>query len=99
MGKMEVPTFKEEFGGLTVTIKREIFTEIQRGGRVDDKTGRIVKNGISKRENGSHNVVSGVVSLSQVHLTERQKRECEIIEDNPFVSSKQMSVVLSVVCQ
>ena len=94
--ELEVPTFKEEFGGLTVTIKREIFTEIQRGGRVDDKTGRIVKNDISKRENGSHNVVSGVVSLSQVHLTERQKRECEIIEDNPFVSSKQMSVVLSV---
>ena len=94
--ELDVPTFKEEFGGLTVTIKREIFTEIQRGGRVDDKTGRIVKNDISKRENGSHNVVSGVVSLSQVHLTERQKRECEIIEDNPFVSSKQMSVVLSV---
>ena len=94
--ELEVPTFKEEFGGLTVTIKREIFTEIQRGGRVDDKTGRIVKNDISKRENGCHNVVSGVVSLSQVHLTERQKRECEIIEDNPFVSSKQMSVVLSV---
>ena len=94
--ELDVPTFKEEFGGLTVTIKREIFTEIQRGGRVDDKTGRIVKNDISKRENGCHNVVSGVVSLSQVHLTERQKRECEIIEDNPFVSSKQMSVVLSV---
>ena len=94
--ELEVPTFKEEFGGLTVTIKREIFTEIQRGGHVDDKTGRIVKNDISKRENGCHNVVSGVVSLSQVHLTERQKRECEIIEDNPFVSSKQMSVVLSV---
>ena len=94
--ELEVPTFKEEFGGLIVTIKREIFTEIQRGGRVDDKTGGIVKNDISKRENGCHNVVSGVVSLSQVHLTERQKRECEIIEDNPFVSSKQMSVVLSV---
>ena len=94
--ELDVPTFKEEFGGLTVTIKREIFTEIQRGGRVDDKTGRIVKNDISKRENGCHNVVSGVVSLSQVHLTERQKRVCEIIEDNPFVSSKQMSVVLSV---
>ena len=35
--ELEVPTFKEEFGGLTVTIKREIFTEIQRGGRVDDR--------------------------------------------------------------
>ena len=117
--ELEVPTFKEEFGGLTVTIKREIFTEIQRGGRIDDKTGRIVKDDNSKnvaqsegkerllslpsqsnvtegKENGSNNVVSGVVSLSQVHLTERQKRVCEIIENNPFVSSKQMSVVLSV---
>ena len=117
--ELEVPTFKEEFGGLTVTIKREIFTEIQRGGRIDDKTGRIIKDDDSKnvaqsegkeslpsfpsqsnvtegKENSSNNVVSGVVSLSQVHLTERQKRECEIIEDNPFVSSKQMSVVLSV---
>ena len=117
--ELEVPTFKEEFGGLTVTIKREIFMEIQRGGRIDDKTGRIVKDDDSKnvaqsegkesllslpsqsnvtegKENGSNNVVSGVVSLSQVHLTERQKRVCEIIENNPFVSSKQMSVVLSV---
>ena len=68
--ELEVPTFKEEFGGLTVTIKREISTEIQREGRVDDKTGRIVKNDISKREKGCHNVVSGVGSLSQYQLTE-----------------------------
>lgn len=90
--KLEVPTFKEEFGGLTVTIKREIFAAIQSGGRIDDRTGRIVK----KNDNDNENVVSDVVSLSQVYLTDRQQRICKLIEDNPTVSSKQMSQVLSV---
>ena len=90
--ELEVPTFKEEFGGLTVTIKREVFAAIQNGGRIDDKTGKIVKNG--SLDGG--NVVSDVVSLSQVYLTERQKIICQMIEDNPSVSSKQMSQVLSV---
>lgn len=90
--ELEVPTFKEEFGGLTVTIKREVFAAIQNGGRIDDKTGKIVKNG--SLDGG--NVVSDVVSLSQVYLTERQKIICQMIEDNPSVSSKQMSQVLLV---
>lgn len=89
---LEVPTFKEVFGGLTVTIKREIFAAIQSGGRIDDKTGRIVKNGVF----GSGNVVSDAVSLPQVYLTDRQKKICKMIEDNPSISSKQMSQVLSV---
>lgn len=38
-----------------------------------------------------------VVSLSVVQLTERQKKICDLINKNPFISSKQMSVVLSVV--
>ena len=79
-----------------MTIKREMFTAIQRGGRIDDRTGRIVKNDVSRKEDGGSNVVSGVVSLSQAYLTERQKKICDIIENNPFVSSKKMSVVLSV---
>ena len=79
-----------------MTIKRELFTAIQRGDRIDDRTGRIVKNDVSKKEDGDGNVVSGVVSLSQVHLTERQEKICKIIENNPFASSKQMSQVLSV---
>lgn len=90
--ELEVPTFKEEFGGLTVTIKREIFAAIQSGGRIDDRTGRIVK----KDDNDNENVVSDAVSLSQVYLTDRQQRICKLIEDNPTVSSKQMSQVLSV---
>ena len=90
--ELEVPTFKEDFGGLTVTIKREIFAAIQSGGRIDDRTGRIVK----KDDNDNENVISDVVSLSQVYLTERQKIICQMIEDDPSVSSKQMSQVLSV---
>lgn len=90
--ELEVPTFKEEFGGLIVTIKREIFVAIQSGGRIDDRTGRIVK----KNDNDNENVVSDAVSLSQVYLTDRQQRICKLIEDNPTVSSKQMSQVLSV---
>lgn len=42
------------------------------------------------------NVVSDVVSLSQVQLTDRQKRIVNLIKDNPFISAQEMSVVLSV---
>lgn len=39
---LEVPVFTEEFNGVTATIKREVFYAIQHGGRIDDKTGRLV---------------------------------------------------------
>jgi len=42
-------------------------------------------------------VTSNVTSLSQVQLSERQREICKLIKANSFVSSKQMSVVLSVV--
>ena len=42
-------------------------------------------------------VTSNVGSLSVVQLTERQKKICELIKGNSFISSRQMSVVLSVV--
>ena len=32
-----------------------------------------------------------------IELTDRQKEICKLIKENPFISSKQMSVVLSVV--
>ena len=41
-------------------------------------------------------VVSDAVSLSVVQLTDRQEKICKLIKENPFYSSKQMSVVLSV---
>lgn len=46
--------------------------------------------------NVTDNVVSNVVSVSQVHLTERQREIYKLIKANSFISSKQMSVVLSV---
>ena len=46
---------------------------------------------------GRKNVVSDVVSLSVVQLTDRQKKIRELIIKDPFISAQQMSVVLSVV--
>lgn len=47
------------------------------------------------------NVVSDVSrsvgSLSVAQLTDRQKRICKLIKENPLISGEQMSVVLSVV--
>ena len=43
------------------------------------------------------NVVSDVVSLSQVQLTDRQKKLLNLIKKNPFISAQEMSVVFSVV--
>ena len=40
---------------------------------------------------------SSVGSLSVVQLSERQKKICKLIKENPFISTQQMSVVLSVV--
>ena len=51
----------------------------------------------SGKKNVTSNVTSNVNSLSVVQLTDRQKRICELIKDNPFISAQQMSVVLSVV--
>lgn len=46
---------------------------------------------------GRKNVTSNVSSLSVVQLTERQKKIRELINENPYISGEQMSVVLSVV--
>ena len=50
---LQVPTLVEEFGGVRVIIKREIFHAIQNGGRIDPKTGRLIKAG--DRENDREN--------------------------------------------
>ena len=51
----------------------------------------------SKNINVGSNVTSDVGSLAVVQLTERQKGIIKLIRENPFMSSQQMSVVLSVV--
>ena len=60
---LEVPTLVEEFGGVRVIIKREIFYAIQHGGRIDPKTGRLAKGDDTK------NVTNDVTKK----LTERQR--------------------------
>ena len=45
----------------------------------------------------SDDVVSDVVSLSQVQLTDRQREILNLTKENPFVSAQEMSLVLSVV--
>lgn len=68
---LEVPTIQEEFGGVRVVIKREIFYGIQQGRRIDPKTGRLVPNGVmvDDTKNDTNN------------LTERQRL---IYESLPF---------------
>ena len=60
---LQVPTLVEEFGGVRVIIKREIFHAIQNGGRIDPKTGRLAKNGDTR------NVTNDVTK----NLTDRQR--------------------------
>lgn len=52
---------------------------------------------VSGRKNVSSSVSSDVGSLSVVQLSERHRKICELIRENPFISTQQMSVVLSVV--
>ena len=51
---------------------------------------------ISGRKDVTSFVTSDVSSLSVVQLSERQKKICDLIRENPFISGEQMSVVLSV---
>ena len=52
---------------------------------------------VSGRKNVVSGVVSDVVSMSQVKLSERQREICRLIKKDSFISAQQMSVVLSVV--
>ena len=48
---LEIPTFKEEFGGVTVVIKREIFQAIQQGKAAGDRQNDLdndLDNGLDK---------------------------------------------------
>ena len=72
---LEVPTIEEEFGGVRVIVKREIFYGIQHGGRVDPKIGRLIKAGDTK------NVTNDVTKK----LTERQRLIYELL---PFGITK-----------
>ena len=66
---LEVPTLVEEQGGVRVIIKRELFYGIQQGGRIDPKTGRLIK------ADGTKNVTNDVTKK----LTERQRVILEML--------------------
>ena len=78
---LEVPKIEEEFGGVRVIIKREVFYAIQHGGRIDPKTGRLITSDdkVDDKDNDK-------VKLSQ--LTERQQRIVSIIKLNDKVTAE-----------
>ena len=78
---LPMPTVKSHCGGTLVTFQRGF--DVIRGKK--NVKGDVVSD-----------VVSDAVSLSVVQLTDRQEKICKLIKENPFYSSKQMSVVLSV---
>ena len=79
-----MPKVQNFCGGVQVTVQRTKFMQMM-------NVGNNVGNDVAS------NVVSSVVSVSQVQLTERQQEIYKLIKANSFISSKQMSVVLSVV--
>lgn len=86
---LEVPTLEEEFGGVRVIIKREIFYAIQHGGRIDPETGRLVKDG--DRENDRENDRE-----KPVVLTQRQDLIISIIKKNDRVTTEELKEKLNV---
>lgn len=79
-----MPKVQNFCGGVQVTVQRTKFMQMMNVGN------NVASNVVSS-------VVSSVVSVSQVQLTERQREIYKLIKANSFISSKQMSVVLSVV--
>ena len=86
---LEVPTLVEEFGGVRVIIKREIFYAIQHGGRIDPQTGRLIKPGDKEndRENDKENPVV---------LTPRQEKLISIMRVNDRETTEEMKEKLGV---
>jgi len=66
---LEVPTLVEEQGGVRVIIKRELFYGIQQGGRIDPKTGRLIKADDTKNDTND----------DTKKLTERQRLIYELL--------------------
>ena len=77
-----MPTVEPHCGGTLVSFQRGF--DVVRGRR-------------NVTSNVPSDVGSSVGSLSVVQLSERQKKICKLIKENPFISTQQMSVVLSVV--
>lgn len=87
---LEVPTLVEEQGGVRVIIKRELFYGIQQGGRIDPKTGRLIKADDTK------NVTDNVTDDILRELTERQR---VIIGMLPFDDTEDVTETTSTLAQ
>ena len=79
---LPMPTVKSHCGGTLVSFQRGF--DVVRGSK-------FVATG------DSINVTSDVGSMSVVQLSERQRKICELIKSDAYISGQQMSVVLSVV--
>ena len=88
--ELEVPALVEEFGGVRVIIKREIFYAIQHGGRIDPKTGRLAKGDDPK------NVTDNVTDDGIDKLSERQR---VIIQLLPFNDKADVTETTSTLAQ
>lgn len=89
---MPMPKVENFCGGVRVSVQRTKFMEMTNDtDNVTDNVGGNVGGNVGS------DVSSDVSSLSVVQLTERQKKICKLIENNPFVSVSEMSEVLSVV--
>ena len=74
--------------------KVELCMPIERKGDTPDGNKEQGSDAVENRPDGD--VGSGVGSVSEVQLSDKQKRICELIANNPAISAKQMSEVLSV---
>ena len=83
-----MPTVENFCGGVRVTIQRTKFMQMM------NVTSNVVSNVVSDVVS---NVGSSVGSLSVAQLSDRQKKIRELILKDTFISTQQMSVVLSVV--
>lgn len=87
---LELPTMIEAEGGVRIIIKREIFYGIQQGGRIDPKTGRLIKADDTK------NVTDNVTDDNLRELTERQR---VIIGMLPFDDTEDVTETTSTLAQ
>ena len=99
---LPMPSVEPHCGGTLVSFQRGF--DVVRGRRnvtsnvTSDVTSFVPSNVVSNVvSNVGSFVGSDVSSLSVVQLSERQKKICKLIKENPFISGEQMSVVLSVV--
>ena len=75
---LEVPTLVEEQGGVRVIIKRELFHGIQQGGRIDPKTGRLIKaddtNSDTKKLTERQRVILEMLPIDDIENVTKKER-------------------------